>query len=525
MTDGHLFIIRDDLLNLACSAWLLPTDAAGYVTEAWHKDPGVAGYLDGARLRYVPPEWSRDRVTAHPLRSGQTPMAFALPIAPVEGSTTLERLRECVTAFLDAAEREFRDRPAAARCCHLVALPPIGVGLGGAHQWRGQAIKVVVEELLHRPRSKLDVALVVNDGRKFAAAQAVRRSAEKVLEVDPWAALPKDLRDTADRLGQEGGAGRLVVFFGAGVGAGAGLPMWGELLEQVAREADLDGTKRTHLKDLDLRDQARVLEVALGGPRRLREAVEKRLERGHEHHSLGHALLANLPAEEFVTTNYDRLFESASGSAGRRLRVLPYDVGKKKGGRAWVLKLHGSLHQNDLVLTRRDYLEQVRNRTALNGIVQALLMTRHMLFVGYSLRDEDFHQVIEEVLAATGHRAPNVGTALMIRASELEISLWESVVAVVPAIRSEDSRHGAAKEDLPGAQEAEGGRLVEILLDRLTARATEGRLPYFLDQTYRGVLTDQEQEVADRLRRLVPDLRRSGKLRAAAEAFLEAIPR
>jgi hypothetical protein len=35
------------------------------------------------------------------------------------------------------------------------------------------------------------------------------------------------------------------------------------------------------------------------------------------------------------------------------------------------------------------------NRSALSGIVQSLLITRHMLFVGFSLKDDNFHRIID----------------------------------------------------------------------------------------------------------------------------------
>src|SRR5207302_7615765 len=47
-------------------------------------------------------------------------------------------------------------------------------------------------------------------------------------------------------------------------------------------------------------------------------------------------------------------------------------------------------HPEDIVLTRSDYLAMPRQYGALIGLVQGMLMMRHMMFVGYSLQDEDF---------------------------------------------------------------------------------------------------------------------------------------
>ena len=100
-------------------------------------------------------------------------------------------------------------------------------------------------------------------------------------------------------------------------------------------------------------------------------------------------MLASLPSNEAVTTNFDGLFESARTTDGRRLAILPENAVDAEG--RWLLKLHGTVTRPDeMVLTRSDYLDMPRRYGALMGLVQGLLMMRHMMFVGYSLRDEDF---------------------------------------------------------------------------------------------------------------------------------------
>ena len=54
------------------------------------------------------------------------------------------------------------------------------------------------------------------------------------------------------------------------------------------------------------------------------------------------------------------------------------------------------------VLTRGDYLRYADRRAALAGIVQALLITREMLFVGFSLKDENFFRIADDVRKAVG---------------------------------------------------------------------------------------------------------------------------
>lgn len=44
---------------------------------------------------------------------------------------------------------------------------------------------------------------------------------------------------------------------------------------------------------------------------------------------------------------------------------------------------------------QQDYMRYQTRRSALSGIVQGLLITRHMLFIGFSLRDDNFHRIAD----------------------------------------------------------------------------------------------------------------------------------
>src|SRR5205814_4557631 len=115
-----------------------------------------------------------------------------------------------------------------------------------------------------------------------------------------------------------------------------------------------------------------------------------------DRYGLTHALLASLPLREVVTTNYDELFEMAWAARGRRPSVLPYVL--RPDADSWVLKRHGSVsHPDDIVLTREHQIVYEDRNAALAGVVQTLLLTRHMLFVGFSLSDDTFHRIADDV--------------------------------------------------------------------------------------------------------------------------------
>jgi len=130
-----------------------------------------------------------------------------------------------------------------------------------------------------------------------------------------------------------------------------------------------------------------------------------------------------------VTTNFDTLFEVAAQTGNRKLAVLPNDP-RDSGGR-WLLKMHGSVDDPQrIVMTRSDFLDMPRQYGALLGLVQGLLLMRHMMFVGYSLKDEDFQELISEVRAARGGTTGR-GTVLTLFRDELDEELWSHDMEVM----------------------------------------------------------------------------------------------
>jgi hypothetical protein len=457
---GHLFVVQGDARKIASAAWLLPCDLHGTVSPGWlDDDPALRARVDGFRPNAVAAFEEGRRVARLP--GDERPHVWMVDTGGSPGAAEswyAEALLEFVRAVADEAAET---RP------KLTVVPFVGAGLGGKALDKGTLLPGLLQTLAEAAqRLDLDVAFVTRDRRAFGAAQAFRRRAPDRY----WPTLSDRLTSIADRLAERAACGSLVAFLGAGASRDAGLPNWNELLARLATTASLDGAVADELAELNPVDQAMILEKRLGGAAGLRERIAELLSGGT--YTLTHALLAGLPTNEFVTTNYDELFERAAGAAGMPVVALPYEPVTSSRQR-WLLKLHGTVGSpSDIVLTREDYLRYPDRRGALAALVQALLITRHMLFVGFSLGDDNFHRIVDDVRKALGDRGSDpepFGTALMVRAPSFTHELWKGDLDVVTLDESE----------------------VGLVLDRVLAMSST-LTGFLLDESFAGFLTPEE---------------------------------
>jgi hypothetical protein len=534
MTRGHVYIVHGDLTKIAAHAWLMPCDRWPGIERYWVPEDAPAALRDrfapvqfdvnGAvprpsrhtRFHYpgpLPDGWGSDGVRVARIDDWQVDAGPRPYLCNVGGSRRVaaEWFIEGVRQFLEISAADCtaslhrypqRSRP-------LLALPLVGTGKGGAQDEKGGMIRALLRflyEALEGAGPEVDVALVVKDARMYAAVQAHRKqllTEGGVAAQTMWGELDDAQMANAARLAQHARQGRLALFLGAGVSQGAGLPGWDELLERLASRAQLSPEEAAAFESLEPYDAARILEHRLGGPDALRMAISDELVQPW--YALGHALLAGLGIREVVTLNYDDLFESALRAIDADPAVLPYQPASSS--ESWVLKMHGCVrHRDEIVLTRRDYLRYSERRAALAGLVQGLLITRHMLFVGFSLSDDNFHRIADDVRKAMGLERPadgerivtaefrgdftdQFGTALLLGRNQLLEDLWLHDLDLVPMDHISD--HGFLC----------AARRLDIFLDHVGACAVSSG-SYLLDDTYAELLSSDELKLRSALLRL-----------------------
>lgn len=485
MMAGHLFIVRGDLTQLHCDAWLMPTDFDLYVEPYW-LNPEPPGFLEAmsALAENPPADWLTGQRRILPVphwwpNSRSRPWLANLLGQPLDG------LHRVVEEFIDVVTSENRT-PRNDRERLLLALPVISTGKGGGAKVKGQVIASLVRSLLKFAKEReVDLVLVTYTDAALAAAQQARKA-----HLESWTDLGDALLQQARSLAEVGQSQGLALFLGAGVSVSAGLPSWNDLLKHLAEQIGFAQDELTEFQTLDVLDRGSILDRrfrARGD--NLRQAIAHIFERTWDH-SLLHGYLACLPSKEAITQNYDRLFELAARGAGRPLAVLPYTPGMSHN--RWLLKMHGCVSlPEDIVIQREDYLRYTERRAALTGIVQATLLTRCMLFVGFSLRDGNFHRAVDDVRRALPRRTDDhgLGTALFLGPSPLTEELWQSDLNIV---------HFRSPDDPPETSVAVPARRLEIFLDCLLAHCGSTS-DHIMDPTFHHLLSLEEIQLKERL--------------------------
>ena len=103
-----------------------------------------------------------------------------------------------------------------------------------------------------------------------------------------------------------------------------------------------------------------------------------------------HDLLLGLPWREIFTTNYDTLLEQANVSANS-YRVANFKEDLQYGGKARIVKLHGSLHsRTHLTITEKDYRVYPERAAPFVQLVQHSLTENAFVLLGFSGDDPNF---------------------------------------------------------------------------------------------------------------------------------------
>jgi hypothetical protein len=223
--------------------------------------------------------------------------------------------------------------------------------------------------------------------------------------------------------------GRLIIFVGAGISVGSGLPTWegfldqfidfcGELRNKYPRDTEIatifndiliQGLRKE--KSNNPADVATVLKSEFQNLPELQKEVEKDFQRWFfnlfsravPNHL--HELIARTNYPYILTSNYDTLIEDAY----KNLRLLPLAASFHESKRIadniyqrnqFVLHIHGScddVFSDKIIFTSEDYTRIIKkDYPAFSFAIQSLFLTHSVLFVGYGGSDPHIEDLIKE---------------------------------------------------------------------------------------------------------------------------------
>jgi hypothetical protein len=528
--EAHVFIARGDLFQLACDAILVPTDMDGLIEVGWREpletmfgwdlSNGVLpdGLVDSARRANEGPEvWF--------IPTGVVDRQNSLEPGTEDWDASLRQLRNILTSFGSRVSESLRTpgyRPVGGRERPLVALPFIGSAAGGFQR----QLRRYVNELLGilqetAAAAGSDVLLIIYGGSERADMhEALCRFERRERGLVPtpeqlagrWERAPSARQNQPESVAltvlfDAAREGRLVPFFGAGVSMSAGSVGWGKLLEELEDSLlsrNEAAAVRTVCPSLDPYDRAQVIANSLG------ESREEELAAGLDQIlnevrlSLQHVLLAALRPRDAITTNFDDAFERAYAATGRgSVAVMPAADAEVR-----LLKLHGTLGGSPHfrpVLTREDLIRAEQSAGPLRGALQMLLLTGHVVFIGYSLEDPDLQAAIYEVRRIRQQLDPAknepLATALQVVESPALGLVWSPALQVFWP-RSPASEPGASPEVPQSPDLNVRSRQLEILLDALADEMALAEVPVL------AFHDDHLSEEECQLKSLLTDLRR-----------------
>ena len=458
--DGQVFVAPGDITQLAAHAvaYSTSTQLGGFGAmypafrdhipgfAAWFEDLGV-GHAYGCGIGDT--FWM-------PLRPDVRPHGVVVVAATGGPATSEDKAAIAVRAAIDEAVRRLRVEAGRSERL-LIALPAFRLGWGGDRDSRLRSAKAQVaaarDALAWHPG--VDAAFVTYVPALYHVFLEARR---RVLGGPPPGPAPDPAleRALAD--------GECVLFVGAGLSRGAGLPDWGELVARLACELGV----RPH-DGLDYLDMAQWHRERFGAEA-LAEVVRSTFGDPAQapRPTLAHYLLMALPARYVVTTNYDDLLERALTALKRHpVKVVRQeDVARTgRGDGVCVVKLHGDASEpGAIVLCRDDYDEFFERRPALALLLEGLLLNQTFFFVGYGLRDPNFRQVYGRV-------------ARMLREAQRPAyaTSFESAGEAGPYVARQWQAKRLHLVGIPGTGPEEREHHLLRFLDRLAERVAVGR--------------------------------------------------
>ena len=186
-------------------------------------------------------------------------------------------------------------------------------------------------------------------------------------------------------------ARRVILFVGAGISAGLGLPTWEDFIGRLGTDVGFEPSEFLALSS-DFRSLAEFYRLEQGSLDALSSKMAADWQVSDEAlcASQAHQLIVRLNFPIVYTTNYDPLLERAYRLAGRAFNriVNARDIACSDASLPTIVKFHGDLSDpGSMVLAETDYMRRLSFEHPLDMKLAADAFGSAVLFIGYSVSD------------------------------------------------------------------------------------------------------------------------------------------
>ncbi len=192
----------------------------------------------------------------------------------------------------------------------------------------------------------------------------------------------------------------VILFVGAGVSKTLGLPTWSELIDSMAEDLGYD--KRIFSSYGDALTLAEYYMLKKNGMGELKKWMTKNWDIDDKsiEISITHSSIVNLNFPIIYTTNYDKCLEKAYDINKKQYKLIINvdDIINKDNddsSKTQIVKFHGDMSlEKSIVLTESDYFERLDFESHLDIKLRADMLSKSILFLGYSLSDINMRLLI-----------------------------------------------------------------------------------------------------------------------------------
>jgi hypothetical protein len=229
---------------------------------------------------------------------------------------------------------------------------------------------------------------------------------------------------------------RLVAFVGAGASCDAGVPLWNGLVDRMANvlpqeiQAKYDNLQLAQLVKETCDEKAYYA------------SVRKHLLQDITCPNAIHDAILELDPNCIITTNYDTLLEEATLRKNQQFWVVSKDSDLPQNhGERLLVKMHGDLDSENIVLTENDYYDYSRNFPLIRSFVVSQFVSKVVLFIGFSFSDINLRYILREVQSELGPKMQKAFLLTQDTPSPVELNNLKAkgvnVLSITPSIAQE----------------------------------------------------------------------------------------